>query len=244
LSTCAERRLGPLTVRASTCEDFVGEVVSAVRERRAMRVAFANTHLLYCAARDPQLAEDLRAFCVVNDGVGVDLLSRIATGERFPENLNGTDLTPRILGALPEGARLYLFGAADHVAQAAAEHIKRRFPHVVLCGVRNGFADTSEAIEDITRAAPHLVLVAMGNPLQERLITECSQRLGSVFIGVGALFDFMAGAAPRAPAAWRRLRLEWLFRLIREPQRLWRRYTVEILVLTALVCQERMLRRV
>lgn len=239
----AERRLGPLTVRASTCEAMVKDIVAAVREHRAMRVAFANTHLLYCAARDPGLARELKAFCIVNDGVGVDLLSRIATGERFPENLNGTDLTPRVLDALPDGSRIFLLGATPDVAVAAARRIAERWPGLLVCGVRDGYAGLAEAIEEVARASPDLVLVAMGNPLQERLIADCSRRRESVFIGVGALFDFIAGAAPRAPAAWRRLRLEWLFRLLREPKRLWRRYTIEVLVLAALICRERFMRR-
>jgi len=243
LNAIAERRLGPLTVRASTGEAMVGDVVAAVREHKAMRIAFANTHLIYCAARDPELARELEAFFVVNDGVGVDLLSRIATGEPFPENLNGTDLTPRILDALPGGSRIFLLGATTEVAVAAAGKIQQRWPSLVICGVRDGYASTVDAIEQITRVAPDLVLVAMGNPLQERLIADCSRQLDSVFIGVGALFDFIAGAAPRAPIAWRRLRVEWLFRLMREPSRLWRRYTIEVLVLTALICRERLARR-
>lgn len=237
-----ERRLGPLNVRASTCDAVIADVVGAVREHRAMRLAFANTHLLYCALRDAAFARELNGFCVVNDGVGVDLLSRIATGERFPENLNGTDLTPRILDALPAGTRVFMIGAAPAVVAKAAAKIRRRWPQIEICGVRDGYASQADAIEAITQAAPDIVLVAMGNPLQERLIAECSRRLSSVFIGVGALFDFLAGAVPRAPMSWRRLRLEWLYRLSREPGRLWRRYTVEVFVLTAFVCRERLTR--
>ncbi|MBC7768292.1 MAG: WecB/TagA/CpsF family glycosyltransferase [Phycisphaerales bacterium] len=208
-----------------------------------MRVAFANTHLLYCAARDPALARDLRGFCVVNDGVGVDILSRLATGERFPDNLNGTDLTPKILGALPVGTRVFMLGAAPDVVEKAALAIAERWPQLRICGIRDGYAGKDDAIEHIVTSHPDIVLVAMGNPMQERLIADCSQRTGGVFIGVGALFDFIAGAVPRAPESWRRLRLEWLFRLKCEPRRLWRRYTIEVLVLAALVCRERLLRR-
>ena len=243
MTALAARRLGPLVVRSGPGETVVGEVVAAVREHRALRLAFANTHLLYCAARDAAFAHELDNFFIVNDGLGVDILSQIATGQRFQENLNGTDLTPRIIEALPAGTRLFLLGGRPEVAQRTAAVIARRWPHVDVCGVRDGYGRPEQAVADIEHAKPDLVLVAMGNPLQERLISECSRRIGAVFIGVGALFDFLAGAVPRAPESWRRMRLEWLYRLSREPRRLWRRYTIETVVLAAMIFQERLTRR-
>jgi exopolysaccharide biosynthesis WecB/TagA/CpsF family protein len=236
----AERRVGPLSVRVSTRNAMIEEVVSALRERRGLRLAFANTHLLYCAATDPSLARQLRDFCVVNDGVGMNIISRIAAGAPFPENLNGTDLVPDILSASPPRTRVYLVGAKPEVAQAAAERVRERWPHLRVCGVRDGFGGALEAANDIAAVKPDLVLVAMGNPQQERLISNCSGRRSAVFIGVGALFDFLAGVAPRAPSSWRRLRLEWLFRLALEPRRMWRRYTLEIMYLMALAFRERL----
>jgi alpha-1,3-mannosyltransferase len=205
-----------------------------------MCVAFANTHLLYCAMQDEELARRLREFEVFNDGLGADILLQISEGRRFPDNLNGTDLVPEVLGACPAGARVFLLGGRPHVVAAAAEIIRQRWPHVSVCGARDGYGDLNAAMDEVSAAEPDLVLAALGNPLQEHFIVGCRERRRAVYIGVGALFDFMAGEVQRAPPLMRRLRLEWLFRLMLEPARMWRRYGVEPLILFFRVYRDRL----
>lgn len=230
----ALRRIGPLDVRAATRAEAVHDILEAIERKRPLCVAFANTHLLYCALREPALAAKLRRFYIVNDGVGMTLLARLICGAGFRENLNGTDFTPLLLGQLPAGARLFLVGARPAVAAAAAESMQQRWPHLEVCGVSDGFSGSEAALRRLRTLAPDLVLTAMGNPLQERWMARAAARTpGAVFMGVGALFDFLSGQAPRAPQALRALGLEWAFRLAHEPRRLWRRYTVEILVILA-----------
>ncbi len=228
------RRIGPLSVHAATKQDAARDIVGAIARKEPLSIAFANTHLLYCALKEPAFAETLRRFYLINDGVGMTLLARLACGAGFKENLNGTDFTPLLLGQLPPGARLFLVGAQPPVASAAAAKVQTRWPHLSVIGFRDGFAGRDAALADIAALAPDLVLVAMGNPMQERWMTRAVARAPhAVFMGVGALFDFLAEAVPRAPAALRTMKLEWAFRLAREPRRLWRRYTVEILVILA-----------
>ena len=228
------RRIGPLNVRAATKAEALHDILEAIESKQPLCVAFANTHLLYCALREPALAEKLRRFYIVNDGVGMTLLARLSCGAGFRENLNGTDFTPLLLGHLPAGARLFLVGARPAVAEAAAESMQQRWPHLDVCGVSDGFAGSEAALKRLRALAPDLVLTAMGNPLQERWMARAAARTpGAVFMGVGALFDFLAGQVPRAPRALQTLGLEWAFRLAHEPRRLWRRYTVEILVILA-----------
>jgi len=232
------RHLGPLTVRAESRLQAISHITSAVALKRPLRVAFANTHLLYCAMRDPTLARELSAFHILNDGVGLELLARMASGRGFPENLNGTDFVPRLLDALPAGAKIYLLGARPSVAAAVAQIARRRWPQLTVCGWQDGFANPTLAVADIERLQPDVVLVALGNPLQEHWIAGAPQS-GAVLIGVGALFDFLSGAVERAPMWCRRLHLEWFFRLTRDPARLWRRYTIEIVVVvTSLLRRE------
>lgn len=237
------RALGPLRIRAASRQDAVREIVGAIGAGSSARVAFANTHLLYCAYRDPTLARELDAFNVYNDGLGVDIISIAAGAGRFPDNLNGTDLVPAVLRACPEGTRVYLIGARSRVAAAAAHKMQALWPHVAICGVSSGYGDPREAREHIRATQPDLVLVAMGNPLQERFIAACADDTPAVYIGVGALFDFLSGAVPRAPEAWRRARLEWLHRLLLDPARMWRRYGVEPLIVLFSVCASRLQRQ-
>jgi alpha-1,3-mannosyltransferase len=203
---------------------------------RPLRVAFANTHLLYCAVREPGFAHDLQSFYIVNDGVGIALMSRLACGAGFSENLNGTDFTPRLLSAMPWGTRVFLVGARPDVVARVQHGIAQRWPQLDVCGCRDGFEGSELALQELDGLNPDVVLVAMGNPGQEQWILRAAERHpNTVFVGVGALFDFLTGTVPRAPVLWRRMRLEWAFRLLREPRRLWRRYTVEILVALAAI---------
>lgn len=230
------RTVGPVRIHAETRLSATRDIVGALLRGKPLRVAFANTHLLYCAVREPDLARGLQSFYIVNDGVGVALLSRLACGAGFRENLNGTDFTPSLLSALPWGTRVFLVGARADVAARTAHGIAQRWPHLDVCGCRDGFEGSEYALKEMEALDPAVVLVAMGNPSQERWILRAAERRpNTIFVGVGALFDFISGAVPRAPPLWRRLRMEWAFRLLREPRRLWRRYTIEVLVVLAAI---------
>ena len=178
-----------------------------------------------------EYAEKLGSFLVLNDGIGVDLASMLYEGERFPENLNGTDFVPDLLAHTTRSLRIYLLGGKQGVAEQAACKLIERFPAHQVVGARNGYftaAEAGEVVAGINDVQPDLVLVALGNPRQEEFIAAHRDKIDApVLIGVGALFDFVAGRVVRAPQAFRALRLEWLFRLLQEPRRLGKRYTID-----------------
>src|SRR5947209_11051132 len=181
--------------------------------REPTRVAFANANLLTTLSSQPGGARLLDGFLVLNDGIAVDLASLALYRRWFPENLNGTDLVPALLAAAPRGTRVFLYGARPDVLAGTAELMAERYGCVV-CGAVNGFADTApEAVaRQAAEARPDIVLVALGNPLQEEWIAAQAGTIGApLAIGVGALFDFLTDTVPRAPPAMRRLRLEWLY---------------------------------
>jgi alpha-1,3-mannosyltransferase len=193
-------------------------------------VAFANAHTLNVASRDEAFRDVLRNAIVINDGIGVDIASRFLFGSAFPQNLNGTDFTPHYLRSSRHRFRIFLLGGRGNVARRAGKQLARMCPQHRIVGWHHGFlakADNAKIAEMIRHANADVVLVAMGNPVQEQWLaanlaaTGC--RLG---FAVGALFDFMTGQAPRAPLWMRTVRLEWLHRLMLEPARLWRRYLV------------------
>lgn len=193
-------------------------------------VAFANANCLNFAQTDLRLRSALGEALVLNDGIGVDLASRLLFGTEFPDNLNGTDFTPYYLQNTRHRFRLYLLGGRPGIAEKAAQRLAKACPRHSIVGCRDGyFHRTEEAlVADAIRAArADVILVAMGNPDQELWLrnnlaaTGC--RLG---FAIGALFDFMAGEAQRAPSWVRAARLEWLYRLALEPRRLGRRYVL------------------
>ena len=193
-------------------------------------IAIANAHTLNLARALPTYRELLKRFVVLNDGIGVDIASRLRHGQRFPANLNGTDLVPSLLAHATRPLRIYMLGARPEVVAQAYARAQVRYPRHVWLGFSDGYfqQDDETALCDRIRAMqPDVLLVAMGNPLQEVWIERCGAATGAgVSIGVGALFDFWAGSATRAPALLRRLKLEWVYRLLQEPRRLWRRYLV------------------
>ncbi|HEY7875337.1 MAG TPA: WecB/TagA/CpsF family glycosyltransferase [Actinomycetota bacterium] len=210
-------------------------------------VAYANAHTLNLAYGDPSYRELLRdAGIVLGDGAGVMLAARVNRAP-LPVNLNGSDFNPRILErAADRGWPVYLLGAADGVAERAAERWTRALPGLDVVGTRHGFtprASWGELAASVKATGAGLVMVAMGNPLQERWLEEqlpaSGARLG---VGVGAFFDFSTGQVPRAPAWMNRAGIEWVYRLYQEPRRMWRRYVLGNPLFLARVAKERLSR--
>jgi N-acetylglucosaminyldiphosphoundecaprenol N-acetyl-beta-D-mannosaminyltransferase len=159
--------------------------------------------------------------------LGVSLESRVA----------GADLVPALAGrAAQKGYKLYFLGAAPGIADRAAQIFQERYPGLQIVGVSSPpyssvlEMDTS-ILDDIRAAQPDILLVAFGNPKQEKWIGMYRRQLKvPVMIGIGGTLDLIAGDKKRAPLWMQRFGLEWLFRLIQEPGRLWRRYVVDLLV--------------
>lgn len=223
--------------------DILGVPVAALTEQRALafvhdqialgrhlKLAFCNAHTANVAWCDISFRDVIAQFTVLADGIGVDLGSMLSYGAKFPANLNGTDFVPRVLDTAPRPLSVLLLGGLPSVAQRAAITLSSRFPHHHISVLHHGFFDAAEEasiLERLAVAKPDLLLVAMGNPLQEKWIARhCTRQNCHVAVGVGALFDFLAGEVRRAPESIRSLRLEWLWRLSHEPVRLFRRYVV------------------
>lgn len=221
------RRIGPLDIAVLGRDEALATVADAVAAHRPLLVAFANAHTVNTARHDPAFAAALRDALVLNDGIGVEIASRMLYRRPFPANLNGTDFTPALLAALPGPTRVFLVGSAPHVVEEAGRRLTAAHPQVSIVGTQHGFfrPDEEAALTDrIVASEADLVLAAMGNPRQEMWAKAHLDRLGVPVVCVGALFDFTAGVVTRAPAWTRRLRAEWIYRLALEPRRLARRY--------------------
>lgn len=162
----------------------------------------------------------------VPDGVGILLASRLL-GRPMRERVTGVDIIEQFMPrAAACGFRIFLLGAGPGVAERTAAVLERGSPGLVIAGTYAGSPDPSEEDEIcrmITNAKPDILLVAYGSPNQELWIARTRKRLNiPVSIGVGGSFDFIAGVVARAPEWIRNLGLEWLFRLVGQPER-WRR---------------------
>ena len=200
------------------------------RNGRARCAYFVNAHTLNLAAADPEYRAVLNAAdCVFGDGTGVRWAARLR-GVSLRDNVNGTDLVPALLRATASRAyHCFLLGADRPTIHRAAQYVAEHFPGWTVAGCHDGFLGDSGrtecAIRQINRARPDLLLVGMGNPLQERWLHDHRRHLrASVCMAVGGLFDFWAGNFSRAPVWLRRLGHEWLWRLAQQPGAKARRY--------------------
>lgn len=217
-------------IDALSMEETVERVAGLIRNNRPSRVMTLNPEYLYRAQFDRELLDlARRADLVTADGEGIVWACRVS-GCPVPERVTGIDLLLRLLErASSSGWSVYLFGAAPGVAAAAAERIRRDYPGLKIAGCRHGYfqADEESRIaQEIKKTRPDLLFVALGAPKQEIWIDCYLEKTGArVAIGVGGSFDVLAGRVRRAPRWVRRLRLEWLARLLRQPSR-WRRQMI------------------
>jgi N-acetylglucosaminyldiphosphoundecaprenol N-acetyl-beta-D-mannosaminyltransferase/alpha-1,3-mannosyltransferase len=222
-----QRVMGPVTFDVFSQPAAVEEVRSATLSRSCRVFAFCNMHTFNMARRDTRLARALAAATVFNDGLGIDIASLVLFGEKFPANLNGTDLTPALLASFEEPISVFLVGSPPGVVSKAATALAEAHPNVRIVGMHHGYFPDAESdllVEQIRAARTELLIVGMGNPRQEVWAARIAASSGATVLCVGAFIDFAAGRVARAPLWIRRVRAEWLYRMALEPSRLWRRY--------------------
>ena len=212
-----------------TMADALGMIFGKIDTRSKASFAFVNADCINVAHRSLAYEYVLaRQDAVFADGSGVALAARMQ-GRRFRENVNGTDMFPLLCAeAARRGVSLYLLGGREGVAAKAAKTMQDAYSGLKIAGARSGYfmpEEEPEVIRQIAESGADILLVAFGVPLQEFWIDRHRHNLApAVCIGVGGLFDFFSGRIARAPAGWRKFGIEWLWRLYKEPSRLWRRY--------------------
>ncbi len=221
-------RLHNLSMRDAV--ELLASALSRPSDARPVTGYFVNAHAARLAAGRPEFRSVLRrADHLFVDGMGVRIASRLR-GQTLRANLVGTDLVPALLSRRGSG-RCFLLGGTEAVNQAAAAFVEARFPHWEVVGRRNGYFDPAGhagVVEAINASGADLILVGMGNPLQEQWIDRHAASLRArVCLGVGGLFHHWAGDLTRAPAWMRRAGLEWVQLCLQRPRRCVR-YLVDI----------------
>jgi N-acetylglucosaminyldiphosphoundecaprenol N-acetyl-beta-D-mannosaminyltransferase len=212
-------------------EGTLSEIERAIATRRFTQHMAINAAKLVAMQDDPELRRIVDGCRLVNaDGQGVVWASWLL-GDPLPERVAGIDLMHALL-ALAERReyRVYFFGARPDVLERALERIRRDHPKLQIAGARDGYVSREEEAAvsaEIRASRPDIVFVAISSPRKEYFLGEHGPTLGAPFVmGVGGAIDVVAGVTRRAPVLWQRLGLEWLFRLLQEPRRMFRRYAV------------------
>jgi N-acetylglucosaminyldiphosphoundecaprenol N-acetyl-beta-D-mannosaminyltransferase len=232
LRTCGVR-VDPLTMDAA-----VDRIALAADEGRPLAVHLVNAYTLSLAVRDEPFRALLdRGDLNLPDGTPLVWLGQRHGLEEFTSRVYGPDLTVEVCDrGRAHGLRHYLYGASPEVVERFAQQLRARFPGIEIVGVESPpFRQLSPEEEEalvarVRHAGANVVWVGLGTPKQDHFVEAFRDRLGVPVVAIGAAFDFLAGEKKMAPRWMQERGLEWLYRLLSEPRRLWKRYLVGNLV--------------
>jgi N-acetylglucosaminyldiphosphoundecaprenol N-acetyl-beta-D-mannosaminyltransferase len=222
-------------VRAGTVREAVRDLLTLVRSELGGAVHLCNAFTLSLASRDPSYRKTLNRGVNFCDGAPVATYARYI---RRCSAMRGPVRGPSLLTAVltdPACANLrhYFYGGSEEVLAAVTRRIAKDYPALQVCGAESppyrnlSQSELTAALERIVACKPDIVWVGLGTPRQDVFADVVASETGIVAIGIGAAFNFFAGSVPEAPRILHGSGFEWGYRLLREPRRLWRRYTID-----------------
>jgi N-acetylglucosaminyldiphosphoundecaprenol N-acetyl-beta-D-mannosaminyltransferase len=232
LSWPVKRAIFGIDVSVTNYAELTEAIVRAARERRAACIESLSVHGLMTATNDPQFRQTLEQFdAVAPDGQPVRFALNVLHRANLTDRVRATDLTLRVCErAAAECIKIYLFGGNPDVVEALRQELERRFDRLQIVGSEPGIYRPLSPLEEqalvdrINRSGAAIVLLGLGCPRQELFAARHRTQIRAVQLCVGASFDFISGKQSMAPLWMQRIGLEWLFRLMQEPRRLWKRY--------------------
>jgi N-acetylglucosaminyldiphosphoundecaprenol N-acetyl-beta-D-mannosaminyltransferase len=207
--------------------EAAARIMTFAREGAGAQVVTLGTEMVVHAQKDERFRDVVNASALsLCDTVGVLSIAR-RRGANLHERVTGIELVERLCAqAAREELPVYFLGGAEGAAADAAAIMEARFPGLIVAGARNGFFADDEiagVVDEIRTSGAKLLFVGLGSPRQELWLAEHLRETGAgAAVGVGGSFDVLGGRVVRAPRFMRRLGLEWLYRLVKEPHR-WRR---------------------
>jgi N-acetylglucosaminyldiphosphoundecaprenol N-acetyl-beta-D-mannosaminyltransferase len=223
-----------VNVHAVDYDYAVHQIVTAAGQGTAYSVSALAVHGVMTGFLDPVHARRLNGLdLVVPDGQPVRMALWLLHGKKLPDRVYGPNLVLRATEAMARGGvSVYLYGSRPEVLNNLAGNLQQRFPGLKIAGMepskfrRLTEAEQLQVVQRIQQSGAQCVLLGLGCPRQEVWAYEYRDRLNMPILAVGAAFDFFAGNLPQAPKIMQDYSLEWLFRLVQEPKRLWQRYLI------------------
>jgi len=225
-----------------TMEETLDKIAGFIERREHIQHVSVNVAKLVYAQKNKELKDIINSCGLVGvDGAGIILGAKFL-GINIPERVTGFDLMENLIerGA-KVGHKLYFLGAKEEVVQLAVEYYKEKYPELIVAGYHNGYyADEEEVAKVIKDSKADILFVAMSSPKKEIFLSKYSKQMEIPFVmGVGGSFDFAAGKVKRAPGWMQACGSEWVFRLIQEPGRMWKRYFVTNSVFAFMLLREK-----
>lgn len=224
-------------------DQVISELETYVLEKRPRYISVVNVAKIVKMRSDQELNASVRSASIIGaDGVPLVWASRLL-GDPLPGRVNGTDLMYRLLGRANErGYRVFFFGASEEVLQNVLRRVRQDYPGAVIAGAQNGYFKPEEEwniANKIRDSRADIIFIAFGTPKKEIWVRRYLDVMSvPVVHGVGGSFDVFAGLIPRAPVWMQQWGLEWFYRLLQEPRRMWSRYLVTNSVFIYLLFRE------
>lgn len=218
-------------VNALTMDETVGEVEKIIQEGEPTQHVVINASKVNLMEGDANLAKIVNSCPIINaDGASIVWAAK-KLGVPLKERVAGIDLFERLVSlAARKGYGIYLFGAKEEVVRRVRDVLQERYPGIQIKGCRNGYfseEDEPSIVADMAASGADMMFVAFSSPKKEYWVNKYLEQIGIPFVmGVGGSFDVVAGVTDRAPKWMQDHGLEWFYRFIQEPGRLWRRYIV------------------
>jgi N-acetylglucosaminyldiphosphoundecaprenol N-acetyl-beta-D-mannosaminyltransferase len=231
-------------VDVATMQKTVDAIEHRIDAREFTQHVVVNVAKLVSMQDDAELAASVHECDIINiDGMGVVFGARFL-GHDIPERVAGVDLFHELLGmASRRDFPVYFLGATREIVERTAQVCRSANPGLRIAGYHDGYfwADEEKVVAEIRASGAKLLFVAISSPLKENFINRWKDALGVDFVmGVGGTFDVVAGKVARAPVWMQRIGFEWLYRLIQEPRRMWRRYLGSNLRFAVMLCEARL----
>ena len=228
-------------------EESLAVVEGFIRSGRPHQHVVVNVDKIVKASRDPGLRRIINDCDLINaDGMPVVWASRLL-GKPLKERVTGVDLFEALMArAAEKGWRVFLLGAREEVVSGVAHLYPARYPGLTLAGYRNGYwkpEDEDRVVAEIAATRPDILFVAISSPKKEAFLARYQAAMKVPFaMGVGGTFDVAVGLVKRAPVWMQKAGLEWFYRFLQEPRRMFRRYFIDDMAFVALFAREWMKR--
>lgn len=227
-------------VNAITMNETVEEIEKIIEKRKPTQHVVINASKINLMQKDPKLREIVNACPLINaDGASIVWAAK-RLGIPLKERVTGIDLFLRLIKLASEKKyKIYLFGAKEEVVVKVKNILQKKYPGIQIVGYRNGYftdSDESEIVKNMKDSKADMMFVAFSSPKKEYWVNKYLKDLQIPFVmGVGGSFDVVAGVTDRAPLWMQKYGLEWFYRFVQEPRRMWKRYmigNIEFVVLT------------
>lgn len=214
-----------------TRNEILKNIKTSVDKQLKKTIYFINADCLNKSQNEPVYKHVLqKGDYILAEGSGINIACNILNNP-LKENLNGTDLFPYICSlAQKQSYKIYLYGAKEGIAKRTKIELLKKYKRLQIVGVHHGYVKTQDIpklIQEINQSRADILFVALGSAIQELFIENYKSHINvKLFLGVGGLFDFYSKSIKRAPLFIREIGFEWTYRMLQEPQRMWKRYII------------------